>query len=324
MPQHMHYDDADVAVIVSSGLFNNDANNNESIFFARQLDYVKSKAYDVKYPANNALALFPVSSEADPGAKTITYESYDMVGMAKIIANYADDLPRADVKGTETTIKVFGVGVSYGYSTQDIRAARMAGKPLTTRRAEAARRSHDNKINKLVFWGDEEYGIYGVLNHPNIPQYVLPEDGTGTSSKFEDKTAEQIIRDLNAAVSSIVEVTKGVEIPDTMLMPIKQYNQITGMLMPDSSGKTVLKFFEDNNPYIKSIKPVQELAGALDGEDVMIIYRNNIDALSIEIPMPFTQYAPQRENLEFKVPCESRVAGLMLYYPLSMCLVPGI
>lgn len=76
---HMHYDELDLAAIQSTGRL--DAN--ESIFFARELDYVKSKAYDVKYPANNALALFPVSSEADAGADTISYESYDMVGMAK-------------------------------------------------------------------------------------------------------------------------------------------------------------------------------------------------------------------------------------------------
>ena len=123
---HMHYDELDLAAIQSTGRL--DAN--ESIFFARELDYVKSKAYDVKYPANNALALFPVSSEADAGADTISYESYDMVGMAKIISNYADDLPRADVKGTLNTVKVFSIGVSYGYSTKDIRRSRMAGKNL--------------------------------------------------------------------------------------------------------------------------------------------------------------------------------------------------
>ena len=89
MPQPMHYDELDLAAIQSTGRL--DAN--ESIFFARELEYVKSKAYDVKYPANNALALFPVSTEADAGADYISYESYDMIGMAKIIANYADDLP---------------------------------------------------------------------------------------------------------------------------------------------------------------------------------------------------------------------------------------
>jgi hypothetical protein len=315
-----HYDELDLVAIQSTGRL--DAN--ESIFFAKELDYVKSKAYDVKYPANNALALFPVTSEADPGADTISYDSYDMVGMAKIIANYADDLPRADVKGTRETVKVFGIGTSYGYSTKDIRRARMAGKPLSTRKAEAARRANDTRINNIAFWGDEESGIVGILNHPNISKYVIPGDGSSSATEWASKTAEQIIRDMNAAVSSVVDATNGVEIPDTMLLPIKQYNLIAGMLMPDSSGFTVLKFFLENNPYITTVKAVHELKGADDGDDVMLIYRNSSDALSLELPLPFTQLAPQRKNLEFVVPCESSTAGIIVYYPLSVCLASGI
>lgn len=315
-----HYDELDLVAIQSTGRL--DAN--ESIFFAKELDYVKSKAYDVKYPANNALALFPVTSEADPGADTISYDSYDMVGMAKIIANYADDLPRADVKATRETVKVFGIATSYGYSTKDIRRARMAGKPLSTKKAEAARRANDTRINNIAFWGDEESGIVGILNHPNISKYVIPGDGTSSATEWASKTAEQIIRDMNAAVSSVVDATNGVEIPDTMLLPIKQYNLIAGMLMPDSSGFTVLKFFRENNPYITTVKAVHELKGADDGDDVMLIYRNSSDALSLELPLPFTQLAPQRKNLEFVVPCESSTAGIIVYYPLSVCLASGI
>ena len=74
---------------------------NESAFFQRELEYVKSNTYDVKYPELKARRLFPLNPEVDPGATKITYQQYDQTGIAKIIANYADDLPRADIKGKE-------------------------------------------------------------------------------------------------------------------------------------------------------------------------------------------------------------------------------
>ena len=129
---------------------------------------------------------------------------------------------------------------------------------------------------------------------------------------------------MNNAVSSIVDSTNGVEIPDTILLPIDQYNYIAATLLPDSGGFTILSFFLKNNPYIKTIKPVHELKGADDGDDVMLIYRNSADALTLKLPLPFNQLAPQNKNLEFVVPCESSTAGIIVYYPLSVCLASGI
>ena len=94
MSNVMRYDEQDLMACKTSGLFREDAG--ESVFFAQELQKVKAKTYDVKTPANNAMSIFPVTSEADPGADTVAFDSYDSVGMAKIITNYADDLPRAD------------------------------------------------------------------------------------------------------------------------------------------------------------------------------------------------------------------------------------
>lgn len=117
MSNVMRYDEQDLMACKTSGLFREDAG--ESVFFAQELQKVKAKTYDVKTPANNAMSIFPVTSEADPGADTVAFDSYDSVGMAKIITNYADDLPRADVKAQRTIVKVFDIGTSYGYSIKE-------------------------------------------------------------------------------------------------------------------------------------------------------------------------------------------------------------
>ena len=112
----------------------------ESIFFSRELEHTKARAYERRYPEMKAFKFIPMTAEAGPGAETVTYQTYDEVGIMKFISDYASDLPRADVKGAEHTSRIRSAGNSYGYTIQEIRNARMAGKPLEQRRADAAKR----------------------------------------------------------------------------------------------------------------------------------------------------------------------------------------
>ena len=40
--------------------------------------------------------------------------------------------------------------------------------------------------------------------------------------------------------------------------------------------------------------------------------------------MPFYQHPLQYEKLETIIPCESRVVGAMIYYPLSALIAVGV
>ena len=60
------------------------------------------------------------------------------------------------------------------------------------------------------------------------------------------------------------------------------------------------------------------------GKNLLVLYTDDPDKMAFEEPMPFYQHPAQNKNLEVEVPCESRVAGLMLYYPLSALIVAGV
>ena len=95
-----------------------------AVFFARELDYIKSKTYDKQYPEFTALQMFPVTHDVPEGAESFTYYGYEKTGFAKIISNYATDLPRVDIKGEAKTGYVKGIGDSFGYNIQEMRASR--------------------------------------------------------------------------------------------------------------------------------------------------------------------------------------------------------
>lgn len=340
--KHMRYDQNDYDALLASSIpaslagtrsMNFDDAEAASVFFARELDFVKSQSYDVEYPEFTALSLFPMSSEVDPGAETVTYYSYDKTGLAKIISNYATDLPRADVKGKPTTAIIKSLGDSYGYSIQEMRASRMAGKSLDTRKAESARYQIDYLNNKIAWNGDAETGLKGVLSTDNdVPLYTVANGAKGTTS-WADKTEDEILADITGMLKQMATVTKKVEKPDTLALSSDAYIEIQNKRI-EGTATTVLKYIQDNIPDIKQIVSCPELdadsvetnpyAAASDGKAVALLFKNDSRKLSIENPLPFMQYPIQTQGLEVVVPCEARTAGAMIYYPMSLLIAVGV
>lgn len=299
---------------------------NEVAFFNRQLEYIKTKTYDelnkeLKYPD-----ILPISTETPNGAQVITWRTFKEIGFAAWIADYANDFPRVDVTGEEHSVKPKSMGDSYGYSIEEIRAAQFGRFNLNARRAKAARRAIEEKLNRTAIRGDDDYGLNGLIDYPGITEYAVPNDGTGSSKLWNTKTPDQIIRDMSSIVSlGVIDITNGVERPDTMLMPIEHYEYISNTRMTGGSDKTIMKFFMENNVHIKTIDWLVELKGAgAGGTDRFMVYKKNSDKLTFEIPQMFEQFSPQQKGMEFQIPCHAKTGGVIVYYPLSIAFGDGI
>ncbi len=304
-------------------------------FFARQLEYVKAQTYDKRYAELKARALIPVSNEGGPGIDSITYYQYDMLGVAKIIGAYANDLPRADVRGKMFTAPVHEAADSYGYTIRDIAKARFAGIPLEQRKANAALRAIEELVNKIAWFGDSEHNLPGFFTQPNVPAEAVADSGTGNSPLWINKTPNQILYDMNQVANSVMSNTKGVEQPDTLLLPLTQFNYIASTPRSDLSDTTILDFFLQNNPYIKNVEWLNELtydasvpgsgaSGLGFNEDMMVAYRRDPDKIELRIPQDFEQLPVQEQGLEFIIPCRLLIGGVVMPYPLSANFAYGI
>lgn len=300
----------------------------ENIFFARELEQIRAKSYDIKYAERKSRQFIPVDNSIDNGAEVVTYSQYDRVGIAKIIASYADDLPRADVKGKQFNLAVKGLGSSYGFSVQEIRTAQLAGKPLEQRKANAAMQAIQDKIDAIAAVGDTATGLIGLFNIPNAQTFTIPA-GAGGQTRWNfgvtPKTGLEVIKDMNSAAHTIVTTTKEAEKPDTMILPISQYAYIASTPLQSGSDTTILQFFLRNSPYIKNVDSWEKLAGAGSGStDRMLVYRRDIDALALVIPQEFESFPPEMDGLETKVACHARCGGVQCFYPMSVLYADGI
>ena len=283
-------------------------------FFARELEHIKATSYDVIYADLIARELFPVSNEAPEGVDSITYRTYDMVGSARIINNYADDLPRADIMGKEVTIPARAIGTSFGYSRDEILKSQMTGLPLDQRRANAAQRAWEEKVDSIAWLGSAIDGLIGFLSHPNIPSLASGVAGGWIASGDPDA----IIADVNAAFGKVRADTRMKENPNTLLLPVLEYNYISGTPRASNSDTTILTFLLANVIGLKEVRPVNELVTDA------VIYDKSPDKLQLEIPKELEFLPPQEVGLELKIPAWGKTAGVNIYYPLSVLKITSI
>jgi len=225
-------------------------------YFERELEHIKAKVYEKEYTELKAKMLIPISNEAPEGAESITYYEFDRAGHARIIANYADDLPFVEIAAKKYISPVEGTGVAYFYSTQDIRTAQMTGRNLPQRKANAAREADERLHNKLAWFGDANTGLRGMLTHPNILSTSVLAGTAGNTWAL--KTPDEILKDMNYIVQNMIAQTKGVEYPDTLMLPPSEYALISSTPRSNNSDTTILAYFLANNPWINAVEWVPE------------------------------------------------------------------
>jgi hypothetical protein len=315
---HTEYDEADLIAIRNSGLLREDATEwgGTGMFFARQLDFVKATAYSQDFPAMQSSVLVPDDTEMPEWVETVSLVTYSSVGMAKIIANYADDLPRADVRGLVQSVPIKTLGDSYGYSLPEIATSRQHGLGLDTRKAAAARLAIETKLAKIRLVGDADYGLWGIFTHPNLPEILLPFGGD-----WGALTGDQCLQNLISMQEAYYTQNVGVHQPDTLALAPRAYSAcVTKFLTAGVSPTSPLTYYKELYPDTDVLR-INECQNANAGppqHDVALLYERRIENASHIMPMPFAQLPTETRGLEFVTLCLARSGGVQVYKPLAL------
>lgn len=300
----------------------------ENAFFARQLEHIRPGVFEVRYAELIATSLVPINTSVHPGAEVFTYRAYDQVGKAQLASDLSKTGARADVFAKpEVTSPIRSMKGSYGYSIQEARAAMMAGLDLDPRKARAARRAIAQLMDDVLLLGDGTapyLGLYGLFALVGTHTYTVPNGDAG-DTEWSTKTADEVVADLHGIANGIVTNSKDVHQPDTLLLPLTSYQEISQRRMGDGSTMTILQFFLANSPYIKSVIPVVKLETAgSGGVKRMVAYKKDPDMVEGIVPVAFEQLAPQFDGYEVLTHCHGRIGGVVTYYPKSISYGDGI
>jgi hypothetical protein len=290
----------------------------DTVFFARELERIKAKTYDKRYPELKGRLFIPTSNETPAGATEVTYEQWDRVGRSKIIKPGATDSPRVDVNALQFSRPVRWGGNSYGWTVIDIMQARLAGKPLDSRKAMASRRAHEELIDEVAAIGAPDYGIAtGFLNNANVTVQAA------ASGVWSAASADNIIADVSLLVQNQATETLGVEKADTLVLPEEQYALIKTKPRATGTDTTVLEYIVAKFGIAVEAWYRLNQAGAAS-VDRAVFYRRDEDFVQQEIPQEYMALPVHQHGANFSVEALVATAGTTFYYPKSARYLDGI
>lgn len=291
---------------------------NETALFARQLEYVFKQPFNVEYPELKARQFVPVDYSVPNGAESHTYYQFDTVGEADYVNDYSTDFPNGDVLGKKFTAGIKGIGSSYQYTIQELRAAQMASFNYLEIKSTNARRMIENKLDALVAFGDANALVGGFLKDSAgtaIGTAVTPATPAWNAAATDAEIAV-ILADLQSLCKSVWVNTKQIHTADTLLLSTACYAKLAYTKLNQYSDKSLLQYVQGNIAGLKSIEPWVKLDGAgTSGKDLAFAYHRDPRVLGLIISQEFEQFTPQNRNLAFMIPCHLRSGGVVWRYP---------
>lgn len=314
------------------GAFRRDAN--ETMAFTRGLEYQFQEAYRVLTESAKGRSLMPVAVGTIPdGASSHTYTMIEEIGEADLIDDYADDFPRADIRGDQQTTKIVSFGVSWDFSIMDLRRQAMLAKTqglpgaVDTEKATTARGAFERKLDKYLAVGESKVSLKGLANQSGT------QTATASGQWFNSGgalivTAENAKKDLESIAKKIVLATAGEFGSEDKAVRIclPQRHLVALATTPFSTSYQSGTILEEvlKSPFIESIHSWNRLGTASALDDARIVgFLPDPRVVQAYVPIDFEQMAPQLRNMSYVTNCHGRFGGVVSKYPIGICYMDG-
>ncbi|MBV4507695.1 DUF2184 domain-containing protein [Pseudomonas sp. BW13M1] len=295
-------------------------------FVVSQTSYIERQVNEIVYADIQYPQLIPVDTSAPEWIKTVTYYSADKVGKADWINGNADDIPLASTERSKFETQIHMAGIGYGYGLEEISQAQMLGINLTADDAMAARRAYEEMVDRVALLGDSSKGFSGLFNFPGVTA------GTAVTGNWATATADQILADVNTALTVQAQGTLFTAFSDTLLLPYSKFLLLATRKVNDQGLESILTYLQKNNVYTATtgrplmIKGLNGLDTAGAGNTArMISYRRDPSVLKMHIPMPH-RFLPvyQAGPIRWEVPGIFRLGGVDVRRPAEVRYTDGI
>lgn len=295
-------------------------------FLTPQLYRIETEVYMTKYPSFDISRFMTVDTSGDMwDVGTLVY-SMDQVGEAQFMAGGAFDMPYASAKMAQATKNFHLAAIGYEWNTQELQRAAKLGRSLSSDKAMAAKLAADRFIYGIAMTGKTpggvaEKGWTGFTNNGSAPSAQVAADGTGSSRLWSTKTADQILRDINAALTAVETGTGETMVADTLVLPTSAYNYIATTRVGDTNA-TILSFLLANNVAGEGLTILKSRALETAGTGSttrMIAYANSPQVIKFHLPGAH-QFLPafQKSSLVYEVGGIMNVGGVEVRLPKAL------
>lgn len=295
---------------------------NDGLITPQDLNAIDKRIYEPHESELKARKVFAVKSDIPAGAETYSYDVITRSGAAKILAPGASDVPLVDADLERHTVDIYSIAAAFNLSVQEVRQAQMSGRPIEVTKADTVRKAIAQKENQIAFSGEEAYNIKGLTDATGVQVYAVPQNEGATSTKWKDKTGEEIVNDIIDAKGK-VDKLPGHE-ADTLLLTTDAKLLLQKKVFNDFTKQTAIQYLQAEG-FFKTIETVEDLAGkGLADSDCFVVLDSSPSVVELGISMDITRHPQEYAFPNTKVPFEERLAGLIIRYPMAICRADGI
>lgn len=286
-------------------------------FVVSQRSHIEPEVLRRPYPAIRYAEMIPVDTSANPFSLSVTHFTQDMTGRAKFINGKGDDTPMVNLTGSkfEQTVNMAGIGYSFGL--EEIGAAQMMGRNLSSDGADAARLAYEQFVDEVAFAGDATLGIEGFFDMTGVPS-------AAAGATFAASTPDAILAIINTALNAVFTNTLGIEMADTIVLPLNEYARLVSTRLADGSDTTILEYIQRANVYTAQTGQPLTIFADRRLTTKMVVYRRDPSVVKMHMPMPLRFIAPQSVGLEIRVHGMFRFAPVNIRKPQAVRYVTGI
>ena len=268
-------------------------------------------------------------------AQSVGYGIAGGSGAGPVQAGGANGLPIVQANLDKGVYKAHTFAAALRVMWVDMQKAGFIGRSLDQLLQDGMRMAYDKHMDQNVYTGLPEYGTYGLVNHPDAAETTVAGNGASTpSTKWADKSKEQILADINDAILSVWEAAEYDEeaMPNHILLPYGQYAHILNTMVTDLAGESILDYVLKNNVAAKNGRPLYVGAArwckgaGTGGADRMVVYVNHERFLQVEELVPLARVMSQPNAAEFcyDTAYAANLSEVELFYPQTMGYFDGI
>lgn len=218
----------------------------------------------------------------------------------------------------------------------DMQRGNMTGRNMDTLLRDGLRLAYDKHLEENAYVGFARYETTGLVNNQDVMIIDAASNGAtmGASTKWSDKTADQILQDVNHAILDGWERAEYdlSAVPNHIIMPYEQYNRIATTKVTELAEKTILTFLLENNVAKKNgadlfIGAATWCKGAGDdGSDRMVVYRNEERFIAMDELAPLTRAMTLANATDFcyDTAYAGNLSEVEIFYDQTITYMDGI
>ena len=181
-----------------------------------------------------------------------------------------------------------------------------------------------------------EYMSIGITEKEKMVTNIIRSSAAmnagSTSTRWRDKTADEILRDINAAISAVWEENdcSSDALPNHILVPTEQFGLLVTRKVSDDSERSILTYVLENNIAARqgrelTIAPAKWCSGAGTGySDRMVVYMNQADRICFNLTQPLRRMETEYSQMRIKIPYIAQFSEVRFLYPTTVRYLDGI